>query len=347
MKIKLQKNLQKYNTFNIFSIAKKIIYIKKIEDIKYLLNEIWSNVFYILWWWSNSLFLDDFNWIVIKNEIKFKKKLGTQSDNIFLNIWSWESWISFVKWCNNKNIAWLEKLIDIPWTVWWAIVQNIWAYWVEIEKYVHEVEWYFLSDVLMFKKWDYLKLKWVECEFWYRTSIFKTKFDWKFFITNVIFNLKKFSSDYDFDLTYWWLNKVLLDGGFDISKITPKKISNIISKLRWSKLPDWKKIWTAWSFFKNPVISKKKYEELKKIYPEIKWYTKWEKIKISAWRLIDKCWLKWYLQWEVWVYEKHALVLVNYWKDTKWIEIKKLSEYIIKIVNEKFWIILEKEVIFI
>ncbi|MEI6673137.1 MAG: hypothetical protein WCL02_07655 [bacterium] len=52
--------------------------------------------------------------------------------------------------------------------------------------------------------------------------------------------------------------------------ISAQEVAHIIIDIRESKLPDRKKIGTAGSFFKNPVITKDQFEKLLLEYPQLK-----------------------------------------------------------------------------
>ena len=51
---------------------------------------------------------------------------------------------------------------------------------------------------------------------------------------------------------------------------TPYILATIIADIRASKLPDWTKLGTAGSFFKNPYIPATQFEQLQKDHPEVK-----------------------------------------------------------------------------
>jgi UDP-N-acetylmuramate dehydrogenase len=125
-------------------------------------------------------------------------------------------------------------------------------------------------------------------------------------------------------------------------------LANIIIDIRKNKLPDWTKIWTAWSFFKNPIISSKEFDKLQIDYPELISFPYYDssQIKLSSGQLIEMAWLKWLKKWEIWTYPNHALVLVNYGNWTGQ-EIVNFADNIIDQVKNKFNIILEPEVIYV
>lgn len=82
-----------------------------------------------------------------------------------------------------------------------------------------------------------------ECQFAYRESIFKHELQDQFIITHIIFELKKVNDDYQFATEYADIQKVLLEKKSDFDQLSPfeklREISQIISDIRASKLPDY------------------------------------------------------------------------------------------------------------
>ena len=122
-----------------------------------------------------------------------------------------------------------------------------------------------------------------------------------------------------------------------------KDISNAISAIRKNKLPDPVLMGNAGSFFKNIYVDKNKAEEIKLKYTDVPLFEENERIKIPSGWLIEKCGWKGHRVGNVGIHEKQALVLVNYGGATGK-EIKDFSEQIINSVNDKFGLILEREV---
>ena len=87
------------------------------------------------------------------------------------------------------------------------------------------------------------KLTKEECQFAYRESIFKHELQDQFIITHIIFELKKVNDDYQFATEYADIQKVLLEKKSDFDQLSPfeklREISQIISDIRASKLPDY------------------------------------------------------------------------------------------------------------
>ena len=82
-----------------------------------------------------------------------------------------------------------------------------------------------------------------ECQFAYRESIFKHELQDQFIITHIIFELKKVNDDYQFATEYADIQKVLSEKKSDFDQLSPfeklREISQIISDIRASKLPDY------------------------------------------------------------------------------------------------------------
>jgi len=125
---------------------------------------------------------------------------------------------------------------------------------------------------------------------------------------------------------------------------TIQDVSKAVIAIRQSKLPDPKEIGNAGSFFKNPIISLSHFEKLKKEYPEIPSYKVSEvEVKVPAGWLIDKAGWKGKTIQNYGVHKKQALVLVNYGKASGE-DIYELSEKIIKDIQLRYGILLEREV---
>ena len=123
-----------------------------------------------------------------------------------------------------------------------------------------------------------------------------------------------------------------------------KDISDAVIAIRKSKLPDPKKLGNSGSFFKNPLITVKHFENLQKKFPTIPSYIISEtELKIPAGWLIEQAGFKGKRFGNCGVHEKQALVLVNY-GNASGIEILNLAKMIQKTILEKFEIELEIEV---
>jgi len=345
MKIEKNVNLKGYNTLQIPAFAKYFVIIRSEEEIFELIkNDLWKTEKHcILNWWANVLFTRDFDWIVVKVELKWKKIVKSENNSVMIEVAAGECWTDFVDWCCINNYCGIENLVDIPWNVWTAPVSNIWAYGTEVSSVVYEVDWIDLTT------WEVRTYKNESCMFGYRTSVFKYTQRNLFLVTKVRFLLSILDENYKPNIWYKDIQNYMVENW--VYPRTPKEVANIIHEIRSNKLPDWHKIWTAWSFFSNPIISLNKRMDLEKNFPDLSHHECIEfgekKVKLSAGQLIDQCWLKWWRteNKKAWTYEKHALILVNEWWDAG--DVLEAMHYIQKCVDDKFWVKLEPEVVLI
>ena len=165
----------------------------------------------------------------------------------------------------------------------------------------------------------------------------KTHQKGKYLITSVTFELHK--PPYQPLLTYGDLKSK-----FEKQNPSIQEVANGVIEVRKSKLPDPQLIGNGGSFFKNPVISKSNFLELKKIYNELPSFSAdKDQIKIPAAWLIDYLGYKGMRFGQVGIHENQALVLVNF-GGARGAEILSLAKKIQKHVQAVFGINLEMEV---
>lgn len=295
--MKIQENilLKDFTTLHVGGKARYFAVVKDEEEILELLSFAKTRKLpiFILGGGSNLLISDYvFPGLIIKNEIK-----GIKFDDEKVSIGSGESLDDVISLSIIRKLAGLENLSGIPGTVGGSAVQNAGAYGVEFSDHLFSVEG---INLINGKKFCFPKK---DCRYGYRTSIFKN--NKKFFITAVLLNLNK---DYTPKIDYAGIREK-----FGSELITLEQVREVILAVRQEKLPDWHKIGTAGSFFKNPVISESKYLDLKIKYPDLPGYPdKPGQIKLSlAWILDKICGLKGFKEGNVALYEKQPLVLVN------------------------------------
>ncbi len=180
---------------------------------------------------------------------------------------------------------------------------------------------------------EIIRLNAEACDFGYRESVFKGALQDKAVILTVGLKLKK---DWLPNLEYGPLRK------FD-SHVFPQEIFDEVCQIRMSKLPDPVKLGNAGSFFKNPIVSNARFQQLQYQFTDIVGYPVDElQTKLAAGWLIDNAGLKGYRVGGAAVHLQQALVLVNIEHATGK-DVCKLAERIIKVIEDRFSITLEVE----
>jgi UDP-N-acetylmuramate dehydrogenase len=326
-------SLKPYNSFGIDVLTKYFCEFSSIEELKELLPEFNSEKKLFLGGGSNVLFTDNFDGAILKNNLRGIELVKEDKEYYYVKAQAGENWHGFVQYCIDHNYAGVENLSLIPGNVGASPMQNIGAYGVEIKDVFHELEAYHLIDHTL------QKFSLQDCAFGYRESIFKKQYTNQFAIVSVTYRLQK---QPEFRTTYGAIEMELEK--MQVKELSIKAISDAVIRIRSSKLPNPAVIGNAGSFFKNPVISLSRYDELKKDFPSIPGYpAKEDQIKTAAGWLIEHCGWKGYRKGDVGCYHNQALVLVNY-GNAKGQEIFELSASIIQSVADKFGILLEREV---
>ena len=324
-------SLKNYNSFR---VNHKANFFLKIENNKSLINFLSDKKFkneknLIIGGGSNILFTKDYEGVILYSCIKGIHILEENDNHIKVKVGSGENWDDFVKFCVSKNWYGIENLSLIPGSVGAVPIQNIGAYGVEVKDYIYDVNG---IDLKNNTKKTYSNKS---CDFEYRDSIFKRELKNNFFVTEVTFILNK---NKKFTLDYSELKNI------NSQSLTIQNVRDKIIEIRNSKLPNPKLLANAGSFFKNPVINIKIAKKIKEKYNDFKYYQINESmVKISAAWLIEKSGWKGHKEKNIGVYNKHALVLVNYSSENGK-DIKILSKKIKESVLEKFNVTLEKEV---
>ena len=292
-------SLKKLNTFNVDASCDVLVESSSTNDLLEVLNnkELNNNLF-ILGGGSNILFTKHYQGTIINLKEESIKILDEGPDKVQVEVSAGMNWHRFVKWAVDKDFGGIENLSLIPGNVGASPIQNIGAYGVELEDVFDS------CSGIMIDSLDKVNLSKSDCEFTYRSSIFKKKLKNKFIITYVRFNLTK--SNHLYNIDYPDLNN-LSESSLDL-----KKISNEVIKIRNSKLPDPKQYGNCGSFFKNPVISYSKFQKLKEKFTEIPFFkTDSNYFKVPAAWLIDKCGFKKINDKNVGVYKNQPLVVIN------------------------------------
>ena len=325
-------SLKKLNTFKVDASCDVLVESSSTNDLLEVLNnkELNNNLF-ILGGGSNILFTKHYQGTVINLKEESIKILDEGPDKVQVEVSAGMNWHRFVKWAVDKDFGGIENLSLIPGNVGASPIQNIGAYGVELEDVFDS------CSGIMIDSLDKVNLSKSDCEFTYRSSIFKKKLKNKVIITSVRFNLTK--SNHLYNIDYPDLNN-LSESSLDL-----KKISNEVIKIRNSKLPDPKQYGNCGSFFKNPVIGYSKFQKLKEKFTEIPFFkTDSNYFKVPAAWLIDKCGFKKINDKNVGVYKNQPLVVINL-GNASGNEIINFAKRIKDSVFNEFDIELEEEVI--
>ncbi len=343
MQIRENISLRQYNTFGIDVYARYFSSFSGIDPLAEWIEKNSGMKRIILGGGSNMLFTQNVNGIVLKNEIMGIDEIKEDDTYVYVRAGAGENWHHFVQYCIQRNWAGLENLSLIPGNVGAAPMQNIGAYGVELQEVFNSLCAYHLHDkkVYHFTAGD--------CAFGYRESVFKKQYKDQFIILNVTFRLRRRPV---FHTSYGAIREELEKMG--VKELSIQAVSRAVINIRSSKLPDPAVIGNAGSFFKNPEISLKQLEALRKTYPAIPHYPARQYpaqddigeqglVKLAAGWLIEQCGWKGYRRGDAGVHAKQALVLVNY-GGAKGKDIYDLSEEVLHSVHKKFGVLLEREV---
>jgi len=327
-------SLKSLNTFGVLASARWFTEVNSERDLAELYQEdhFDKRPLLVLGGGSNMLFTRDFEGLIVRMNIKGINS-RVEGDDVFVTAGGGEVWHDLVMYCVDREFAGLENLSLIPGSVGASPIQNIGAYGVELMDVFHSCRAFEIETGLI-KEFDKSS-----CRFSYRDSAFKHELKNKFIITEVTYKLSKL---FDPKLSYGAINQELLYRG--ILNPSIKDVSDVVSEIRVSKLPDPATIGNAGSFFKNPVVSSGEFRNLQSVFPDIIHYVVGnDSVKLAAGWLIEQCGWKGKLVGNTGTWKNQALVLVNHGNATG-TEILNLSTDIINSVQNRFGVTLEREV---
>ncbi|WP_310554463.1 UDP-N-acetylmuramate dehydrogenase [Flavobacterium sp.] len=327
-------SLKKHNTFGIEAKAKQFVAVHSVPDLKTVLLENKAQEKFILGGGSNMLLTQDIEALVIHIDLKGKKIIKEDDDFVWVESQAGENWHEFVLWTINQNFGGLENMSLIPGNVGTTPVQNIGAYGTEIK------DTFVLCQAIHIESQEIKTFSKSECHFGYRESVFKHEVKDQYIITSVVFKLTK--RNHKINTSYGDITAELEK--HNIKTPTLKDVSNAVIAIRQSKLPDPKELGNSGSFFKNPIITRTLFNEVKAKFPEIKHYDVSEtEVKVPAGWLIEQAGFKGKRFGDAGIHKNQALVLVNYGNATGQ-EILNVSKEIQKTIFEKYGIAIEAEV---
>ena len=290
-------------TFAVPAACRQLVRIPLATDVPQILEQfdIAHQPHLVLGGGSNVLFTRYFDGIILQMNNKGMALLSETDEFAVLEVAAGEVWDDFVHYCIQHRYYGVENLIGIPGFAGSCPVQNIGAYGMEVKDVIQSVKGFRIHSGEAFE------LQNADCQFSYRTSIFKT--DWKddAIITSVIFRLSKKEH---YNLSYQGLTQALQNSGLEPSL---DNIAMCVIKVRNSKLPDIREVGCAGSFFKNPVVACAVRDALLERFPTLVSYPTGEGLcKLAAGQLIELSGMKGVREGAVGVWPHQALVIVNY-----------------------------------
>lgn len=324
-------SLLPYNTFGIDVSASRFLEYASVAELKeYIAQGAVTTPFLHIGGGSNLLFTKDYDGLILHSRIGGIEVTAEDSQTVSLRVGAGVVWDDFVACCVEHGWYGAENLSLIPGEVGASAVQNIGAYGVEVKDLITAVE---TVNVQGYGRVYSVE----ECEYAYRSSIFKRPENKSVFVTYVRFRLSK---EERYTLDYGTIRQELARYPAPTLPIVRK----VIIEIRESKLPDPKVMGNAGSFFMNPIVAKEKLEALQRDYPLIPYYELPDgRVKIPAGWMIDQCGWKGKSLGPAAVHDKQALVLVNR-GGAKGSDIVALSDAVRDSVRDKFGIDIHPEV---
>ena len=334
-------SLRPYNTFGLDVQARYFARFASADELRGLLKlpQVQAADKLILGGGSNLLFTQDFNGVVLKNEIRGLEISSEDGDTgtALVRAGAGEGWHGLVEYALDQGLSGIENLSLIPGTVGAAPLQNIGAYGAELRDTFDHLEAVALGtgELRVFTAG--------ECGFGYRESVFKNVLKNQFVVTAVVLRLHRQARP---NVRYGAITETLAELGIE-GEPTPQDVSRAVVHIRRSKLPDPAEIGNAGSFFKNPEISQARFDHLKSQHPDLPGYPVPGGVKVPAGWLIERAGWKGQRRGPGagthGVHDRQALVLVNHGGATGG-EVRDLAEEIIASVRQQFAIELHPEV---
>lgn len=289
-------SLKPYHTFGMEVKARRLVEYHTVDELRKVLSEYSGQPMLPVGQGSNLLFTRDYDGIVLVSRMARARALGETKEDVLIEADGGLILDELIAQLCDMNLCGLENLSGIPGTVGASAVQNVGAYGVEAKDVIRSVR---AIEIATGEERVFTP---AECRFGYRDSVFKNELRGQYIIIAVTYRL---THDGPFSLDYGNLASAIK------GEPTVQKIREAVLAIRAEKLPDVHRLGSAGSFFKNPVVTPAKFEELHKSYPKMPYFPQEEGVKIPAAWLIDTLGWKGKKQGGAQVYEKQPLVLVN------------------------------------
>ena len=335
------ESLKDYTSLHLGGPAKRLIHAKSESELVEAVKsaDASGEPVLIIGGGSNVLIGDQgFDGTVIRVETKGNSATVDACSGGMIAVAAGEDWDGFCKWAVTNGFVGVETLSGIPGTIGASPIQNIGAYGHEVSEVIARV-----------RTWDrkagaYKTFSNSECEFSYRSSVFK-KNPGRYVIIDVTFQLR--NGEMSLPITYKELASYL---GVELeARALVSDVRKAVLALRAAKgmLLDSNDhdTWSAGSFFVNPILSAEAAAKLPADAP--RWIQEDGRIKTSAAWLMEHAGVKkGQIHNGAGVSSKHVLALVNTGSATA-ADIVDMARLARSAVKDKFGIVLEPEVQFV
>lgn len=320
------------NSFHVHQTARQLIEFDAAEDLTEIFEQHITGEWRVVGGCNNILFTDDVEPTLIVPRNCNIDIISEDEQSTDIRVGAGVEWDDLVEWAVSRSLWGIENLSLIPGKVGAAPVQNIGAYGSEAKDCITNVEMFAAEQR------KFVTLAAEHCSFGYRESVFKHALKGRVIITNVYMRLSKVPQP---KLGYG-------DVVGEVEKLggaTLRNIREAICSIRRRKLPDTAVTGNAGSFFKNPIVEQAIADKLLNQYPDMPHYAATEgHCKLAAGWLIDQAGLKGFVDGNVGVHPKQALVLINATGKATGCEVIRFAEMVQQRVFEKFGISIECEV---
>ena len=278
---------------------------------------------------SNSIAPDqDLEAIVALNRIKGIEQLSETE----LRAGAGEFLDDLVAYATEQGLCGIESLSGVPGSVGAAPIQNVGAYGQDISQVLTELEAFDTATG------EFVVLNSADCGFSYRESIFKQQAKGRYFITSVTVRLHHKQPQPPF---YTSLQNYIEQ--HHLTDFSPAKLCQYILAVRGSKIPDYHKVPSAGSFFKNALITKSQLDDIEKNFGTVPFAEPiGDLIKIPTGWMIDQAGLRGRLFHGVKIDDNNALILLNDSAKT-FADLSQAVAEIQQIIKDKFGVAIEQE----
>ncbi len=328
-----QQPLDRLNTLRLPATARFFARAHSLVALRYILTSVTArnHPLYVLGGGSNLVLAGSVQGLVVQPALIGRALIAEQGQDVLVRAGAGECWHDFVLWTLHQGWSGLENLALIPGTVGASPIQNIGAYGVEVADRLHSLR---AMSVATGKIHTFSV---AECGFAYRDSIFKSVVAGQYVVIDVLFRL---STRSELCLGYGDIRGELDRQG--IVRINALAVAKAVMAIRSAKLPDPAHIGNAGSFFKNPLVSVAKAEQLQQEFPGLVAYPQAAGVKLAAGWLIEQAGWKGFRDGAVAVHDRQALVLVHHGGGSG-ADLLSLAARVRHSVWQKFGVELEQE----